>query len=91
MSACETPLLKYSAKEYFFKAALCRFCLSTDDARNAIERFVFYRLVNFLIPIFRYEGVFPTFIDTRECALLKELLEAAETENIDNYTDAVKK
>lgn len=76
MSACETPLLKYSAKEYFFKAALCRFCLSTDDARNAIER---------------YEGVFPTFIDTRECALLKELLEAAETDNIDNYTDAVKK
>jgi len=41
MSACETPLLKYSAKEYFFKAALCRFCLSTDDARNAIERLAF--------------------------------------------------
>ena len=42
-------------------------------------------------PSFRYEGVFPTFIDTRECGLLKELLEAAETDNIDNYTDAVKK
>lgn len=76
MSACETPLLKYSAKEYFFKAALCRFCLNTDDARNAVER---------------YEGVFPTFIDTRECQLMKDLLEAAEKDNIDDYTEAVKK
>ena len=24
-NACESPLLKYSAKEYFFKASLCHF------------------------------------------------------------------
>lgn len=73
-NACESSLLKYSAKEYFFKAALCHFCLDTSGAKNAVER---------------YEEQFPTFADTRECDLIKTLLDAAE--RLDDYTDAVKK
>jgi len=75
-NACESPLLKYSAKEYFFKAALCHFCIDTSAARSAVER---------------YEEQFPTFSDARECALVKTLIEAADSENIDKFTDEVKK
>jgi len=75
-NACESSLLKYSAKEYFFKAALCHFCIDTNQASIAVER---------------YESNFPSFTDTRECQLLKSLIKAAEECKIDDYTDAVKK
>ena len=39
----------------------------------------------------RYEGNFPTFSDSRECQLLKTLLQAADENKIDDFTDAVKK
>ena len=29
----DSPLLKYSAKEYFFKAALCHFCIDMLNAK----------------------------------------------------------
>ncbi|NXV88755.1 SNAA protein, partial [Calonectris borealis] len=32
-SAMDSPLLKYSAKEYFFKAALCHFCIDMLNAK----------------------------------------------------------
>uniref|UniRef100_A0A663F8M5 Alpha-soluble NSF attachment protein-like n=1 Tax=Aquila chrysaetos chrysaetos TaxID=223781 RepID=A0A663F8M5_AQUCH len=67
-SAMDSPLLKYSAKEYFFKAALCHFSLAVQ----------------------KYEEMFPAFTDSRECKLVKKLLDAHEEQNIDGYTDAVK-
>uniref|UniRef100_A0A8C5R122 NSF attachment protein alpha n=1 Tax=Leptobrachium leishanense TaxID=445787 RepID=A0A8C5R122_9ANUR len=74
-SAMDSPLLKYSAKDYFFKAALCHFCIDMLNAKLAVQK---------------YEEMFPAFTDSRECKLLKKLLDAHEEQNLDNYTDAVK-
>ncbi|XP_069765134.1 alpha-soluble NSF attachment protein isoform X2 [Narcine bancroftii] len=38
----------------------------------------------------KYEEMFPAFSDSRECKLVKKLLEAFEDQNIDSYTNAVK-
>uniref|UniRef100_A0A8C6Z3K3 Alpha-soluble NSF attachment protein-like n=1 Tax=Nothoprocta perdicaria TaxID=30464 RepID=A0A8C6Z3K3_NOTPE len=74
-SAMDSPLLKYSAKEHFFRAALCHFCVDMLNAKLAVQR---------------YEEMFPAFGDSRECKLLKKLLDAHEEQNVDAYTDAVK-
>ncbi|NXA57646.1 SNAA protein, partial [Nothocercus julius] len=37
-SAMDSPLLKYSAKEYFFKAALCHFCVDMLNAKVGSAR-----------------------------------------------------
>ncbi|KAL9864757.1 beta-soluble NSF attachment protein isoform 2-T2 [Geothlypis trichas] len=71
----DNPLLKYSAKEYFFKAALCHFIVDELNAKLALEK---------------YEEMFPAFTDSRECKLLKKLLEAHEEQNSEAYTEAVK-
>ncbi|XP_039454703.1 N-ethylmaleimide-sensitive factor attachment protein, beta b isoform X2 [Oreochromis aureus] len=71
----DNPLLKYSAKEYFFKAALCHFIVDELNAKIAVEK---------------YEEMFPAFSDSRECKLLKKLLEAYEEQNSDAFTEAVK-
>uniref|UniRef100_A0A671NXE7 N-ethylmaleimide-sensitive factor attachment protein, beta b n=1 Tax=Sinocyclocheilus anshuiensis TaxID=1608454 RepID=A0A671NXE7_9TELE len=52
----DNPLLKYSAKEYFFKASLCHFIMDELNAKLAVGK---------------YEEMFPAFSDSRECKLLK--------------------
>ncbi|XP_043934841.1 alpha-soluble NSF attachment protein isoform X1 [Protopterus annectens] len=74
-SAMDNTLLKYSAKDYFFRAALCHFCVDMLNAKLAVQK---------------YEDLFPAFSDSRECKLVKKLLDAHEEQNIDSYTDAVK-
>ncbi|XP_042338885.1 alpha-soluble NSF attachment protein-like [Plectropomus leopardus] len=54
--AMDSTLLKYSAKDHFFKAALCHFCVDTLNANLAVRK---------------YEEMFPAFSDSRECKLLK--------------------
>ena len=54
--AIESSLLKYSAKEYFFKAALCQMCIDVVEAQRAVGK---------------YCNMYPAFEDTRECKLLK--------------------
>ncbi|XP_062392142.1 N-ethylmaleimide-sensitive factor attachment protein, alpha a [Sardina pilchardus] len=73
--AMDSTLLKYGAKDYFFKAALCHFCVDMLNAKLAIQR---------------YEEMFPAFSDARECKLVKKLLIAHEEESVDAYTDAIK-
>lgn len=74
-SAMDNTLLKYSAKDHFFRAALCHFCVDMLNAKLAVQK---------------YEDLFPAFSDSRECKLLKKLLDAHEEQNVDRYTDAVK-
>lgn len=38
----------------------------------------------------KYEELFPAFSGSRECTLMKKLLDAHEEQNIDSYTEAVK-
>lgn len=73
--AIENSLLKYSAKEYFFKAALCHMCIDIVEAQRAVDK---------------YCDMYPAFQDTRECKLLRTLLEAKEEENVETFTEAVK-
>ncbi|XP_044026148.1 N-ethylmaleimide-sensitive factor attachment protein, beta b isoform X4 [Siniperca chuatsi] len=74
-STMDNTLLKYSAKEYFFKASLCHFIVDELNAKIAVEK---------------YEEMFPAFSDSRECKLLKKLLEAHEEQNSEAFTEAVK-
>lgn len=71
----ESPMLKYSAKEYYFKAALCHMCVDPLNAQHALAR---------------YEEAFPSIQDTRESGLLKKILACMEESNVDGFTDAVK-
>lgn len=74
-SALESSLLKYSAKEYLFRASLCHLCVDVLNAQHAIESY-----------IQRY----PAFQDCREYTLVKTLIEHIEEQNVDGFTDAVK-
>uniref|UniRef100_A0AAY4B0L8 Alpha-soluble NSF attachment protein n=1 Tax=Denticeps clupeoides TaxID=299321 RepID=A0AAY4B0L8_9TELE len=73
--AMDHTLLKYGAKDHFFKAALCHFCVDMLNAKLAVEK---------------YEEMFPAFSDCRECKLVKKLLDAHEEQDVDAFTDAVK-
>jgi len=75
-SALESSLLKYSAKEYFFRAALCHLCVDSLNAQHAVQR---------------YEEQFPAFSDSREAKLVKALCSHVEEQEIDGYTEEVKK
>ncbi|CAH1955635.1 unnamed protein product [Acanthoscelides obtectus] len=74
-SALESSLLKYSAKEYLFRAALCHLCVDVLNAQHALERYV---------------QMYPAFQDSREYKLLRTLIEHIEEQNLDGFTDAVK-
>nr|XP_045607522.1 alpha-soluble NSF attachment protein-like [Procambarus clarkii] len=74
-SSLESSLLKYSAKEYMFRAALCHLCIDLTNAKIAVEK---------------YEEMYPAFQDSRECKLLKALTNHLEEQNVDAFTDTVK-
>jgi alpha-soluble NSF attachment protein len=71
----ETPLLKYSAKDHFFRAVLLQMCVDSLAGPRAVDKYV---------------DMFPAFQDTRECKLLKKINEAFEEENVEAFTEAVK-
>lgn len=73
--ALESSLLKYSAKEYFFRAALCHLCVDLLNAQHALTR---------------YEEMYPAFQDSREYKLVKTLIGHLEESNMDGFTDSVK-
>ncbi|ESO00057.1 hypothetical protein HELRODRAFT_157419 [Helobdella robusta] len=75
MSTMDNQLLRYGAKDHFFRAALCRMCQDTVDAINSLAK---------------YQEMFPAFSESRECKLLKSLLSACEDQNEESFTDAVR-
>lgn len=75
MYAMDNSLLKYSAKDHFFKACICQMCVD---------------LVNAQLCIPKYEDMFPAFSDSRECKLIKILLKACEEENVEAFTEAIR-
>jgi alpha-soluble NSF attachment protein len=66
-------LMKYSVKEYLFKAGLCR--LATQDLVEAERELDGYRNMD------------PSFATTREHQLLVDLLAAIQAGNQDQFTD----
>ncbi|KAH9394355.1 hypothetical protein TYRP_004406 [Tyrophagus putrescentiae] len=73
-SCIESPLLKYSAKEHFFRAALCHLCIDPVDCSISIKK---------------YEDAFPRFTESRECKLVTALLQKIEERDTDGFTAAV--
>lgn len=78
----DNPLLKYNAKEYFFKASLCHFIVDELNAKVTLTSWflkTFYymgvlkghRVCVFQLAIEKYEEMFPAFTDSRELKLLK--------------------
>lgn len=74
-NSLENTLLKYAAKDYFFKAAVCSFCQGPDIAREAIER---------------YRSIHPGFDGSREMKFVLDLLAAFDDEDSDKFADIVK-
>merc|ERR1711915_532578 len=74
-SALESSLLKYSAKEYFFRASLCHLCVDSLNAQHAVTK---------------YEEQYPAFGDSREAKLIKTICTEIENQDIEAFTEAVK-
>lgn len=83
--AMDSTLLKYSAKDHFFKAALCHFCIDMLNAKVGrvsvlIQKQSWTQRLRNINPPFlqlavqKYEEMFPAFSDSRECKLLKVVL-----------------
>lgn len=75
MYAMDSSLLKYSAKDHFFKASVCNMCVDLVNAQLSLQK---------------YEDMFPAFSESRECKLIKNLLKACEEENVDGFTEALR-
>jgi len=71
--ALESSLLKYSAKEHFFRATLCHLCVDALNATHAIQK---------------YEEMYPAFGDSREAKLVKTLSKTIEDQDVDAFTAA---
>ncbi|KAK6755557.1 hypothetical protein RB195_014124 [Necator americanus] len=69
------PTLKYAAKNHFFQSLLCYLCIDPLDAQHALKR---------------YEDASPSFADTREAKLIKDLIACLEDGNEELFTDTVK-
>lgn len=70
----DNSLLKYCAKEYFFRAMLCHLCADATNSRSALEK---------------YARRYPTLKDTREYKLVSSLVDFVEEGNVDGLTGAV--
>jgi len=71
--ALESSLLKYSAKEYFFRASLCHLCIDALNATLAIQK---------------YGDLYPAFGDSREAKLIRTLAKTVEDQDVEAYTAA---
>ncbi|KAL7669645.1 hypothetical protein ACOME3_010292 [Neoechinorhynchus agilis] len=68
--ALSSNLLKYGAKQYFFRAALCQLCIDSVNAASAIKR---------------YGEKSSDFRDSRECKLISSLIEDVDNQSRENF------
>jgi len=74
-SSIDNQLTKWSVKEYFFKAGLCHMCKGDYvGTQRAMER---------------YREMDVTFASTRECQLLRAIMDAMENGDLDAFTNQV--
>jgi len=74
-AALDSNLLKYSAKDHFFRASLCHLCVDSLNAQHAVAK---------------YEEQYPAFGDCREAKLIKTLCAEIENQDVEAFTEAVK-
>ena len=68
----DCTLLKYSAKDYFFKALVCWFCNDRQGVEEKAEE---------------YKTIHPAFDGTRECRLIGNLLQAFDEPDEDKFAE----
>ncbi|PAA89494.1 hypothetical protein BOX15_Mlig005420g1 [Macrostomum lignano] len=75
-AAMENSLLKYGAKDHFFRACLCHLNIDVLNCQQALEK---------------YAEMHPAFTDSREYKLMVKLVETANPEepNVDEFTKAL--
>jgi len=78
-AALESTLLKYSVKEYFFRAGLCQLvvCAKRNDMKTLEEK------------LEKYKDQHPAFDGDRSCKLLEAIMKAFEDDDVDAFTEAV--
>ena len=74
MWEAEHPTLKYAAKNHFLQALVCRLNIDLLDTQHAVAR---------------YEEASPSFTDSRECKLIKDLLVALEAKDEESFTKII--
>lgn len=70
----DSPLLKYSVKEYIFRELLCQMCVDVTEAQKALER---------------YGRTCPIFQDSREDRLMRKLIDCVEEGDEAAFGEAV--
>jgi alpha-soluble NSF attachment protein len=78
-AALESTLLKYSCKDYFFKAALCQLvlCAKSGDMKVLEDK------------LEKYKDQHPAFDGDRSCKLIEACAKAFEDDDVDAFTDQV--
>ena len=76
LNRADHHLLRWGAKDIFFKSSLMHLCVDVVTARAAIDR---------------YEDQHPAFSGCRENVLLKSLVDAAEENDVESFSAAVSK
>jgi len=74
-ASIENNLLKYGARDHFFRAGLCHLCIDSLNCQQAVAK---------------YEGILASFADSRESNFLKQLVSAVDENSLDNFTNVVK-
>lgn len=74
-SVMESTLLRYCAKEYFFRAMLCHLCVDTVAAKFSLDTYV---------------RKYPALKETREYKLVSKIIDNVEEDNVDALTEAIR-
>lgn len=73
-SSLDNHVMKYGAKEHFLRAGLCHLCVDTTNAQIALKK---------------YEEMCPSFADSREGKLLKQLCTKIEANDLEGFTEVI--
>jgi len=76
LEALESRLLKYGAKDYFFRASICHLGIDVINADKAVKRYI---------------DQYPAFGDSREAKLIQMLCKSIEDQDLECFEDTVKK
>jgi len=74
--ALESPLLKYGAKDYYFRAAICHLAVDYLSAKNAISRYIDH---------------YPAFEDSREAKLVLALCHHVDQQDCHQFDQELQK
>jgi alpha-soluble NSF attachment protein len=74
-ASIDVPLMRFSVKDYFFRAGLCTLC--TGDVVSAQRALA------------KYQELDQSFSSTRECTFLKNIITAYEAGDVEQFTNHV--